>query len=45
MSGYDWKTDIELKREVLLRAQSHAALHFFNGNVSPVEKVQLNAVY
>lgn len=33
LSGYDWRTDIELKREVLL----HAALHVFNGDIGPVE--------
>lgn len=37
--------DIELKREVLLCAKSHAALHLLNGDAGPIENAQIDTVY
>lgn len=37
MSCYNWRTDIELKREVLLRPSNRAALHLLNGYIGLVE--------
>lgn len=37
MSCYNWRTDIELKREVLLLPSNRAALHLLNGDIGLVE--------